>query len=51
MNDALLSGNENIILQEPETAGYIALIAPSSPYDREGLIISEKCQMSPKNTN
>lgn len=50
MNDAILSGNENIVLQEPETAGYIALIVPSSPYDRNGLMISEKYRMSSKTT-
>ena len=48
MNDAILSGNENIVLQEPETAGYIALIVPASPYDRNGLMISEKYRMSSK---
>lgn len=49
INDAILSGNENIVLQEPETRGFIALIVPSLPYDRKGLIISEKYQMSKKN--
>lgn len=50
INDAILSGNENIILQEPETTGYIALIVPSSPYDRDGLIIFEKYRMPSKTT-
>ena len=48
MNDAILSGDKNIVLQEPETAGFIALIVPSSPYDRDGLMISEKYRMSSK---
>ena len=50
INDAILSGNENIVLQEPETAGYIALIIPSSPYDRDALMIAEKYRMSSKTT-
>jgi glycine cleavage system H lipoate-binding protein len=41
VNEAILSGNENIVLREPENSGFIALIVPSYPYDREGLIISE----------
>jgi glycine cleavage system H protein len=45
INDAILSGNANIILKEPETAGFIALIIPTSPYEREGLIIPEKYRM------
>ena len=51
INDAILSGNENIVLQEPETAGYIALIVPTSPYDRQGLTISEKYRMTSKTSN
>ena len=30
INDAILSGNANIMLKEPETAGFIALIIPTS---------------------
>jgi len=47
INEALYSGNKNIVLQEPETGGYIALIIPTSPYDRNGLIVSKKYQMTP----
>jgi glycine cleavage system H protein len=50
INNSILSGNKYIVLLEPETSGYIALIGPSSPYDREGLIISEKYRMSSKTT-
>ncbi len=42
INEAILSGNENIVLREPENSGFIALIVPSSSHDREGLFISEK---------
>jgi glycine cleavage system H lipoate-binding protein len=51
INDAILFGNKNIVLQEPENSGYIALIVPSSPYDRQGLTISEKYRMSTKTTH
>lgn len=50
-NDTILSGNKNILLLEPQTSGYIALIVPSSPYDREGLTISEKYRIPSKTTN
>ena len=50
INNSILSGNKNLVLLEPETSGYIALIGPSSPYDREGLIIPEKYRMSSKTT-
>jgi len=51
INNAILFGNKNIVLQEPENSGYIALIVPSSPYDRQGLTISEKYRMSTKTTH
>jgi glycine cleavage system H protein len=39
-NAAILAGDKNIVLHEPETRGYIALIFPSFPYDRGGLVTS-----------
>ena len=39
-NAAILAGDKNIVLHEPETKGYIALIFPSFPYDRSGLVTS-----------
>lgn len=51
INDAILSGNEDIVLKAPETSGYIALIVPSSPYERDDLIIPEKYRMTSKKTN
>ena len=39
-NAAILAGDKNIVLHEPETKGYIALIFPSFPCDRSGLVIS-----------
>jgi glycine cleavage system H protein len=50
INDAILFGNEKIVLQEPENSGYIALIVPSSPDDREGLMISSKYSLPLKKT-
>jgi glycine cleavage system H protein len=39
-NAAILAGDKNIVLHEPQTKGYIALIFPSFPCDRSGLVIS-----------
>ena len=39
-NAAILAGDKNMVLHEPETKGYIALIFPSFPYDRSGLVTS-----------
>lgn len=50
-NDTILSGNKNILLLEPQTSGYIALIVPSNSYGREGLIISEMYRISSKTSN
>ena len=50
INEALLS-DRDIVLHEPENSGYIALIVPSSPYDRDGLSIAAKYQMSSKKNN
>src|SRR5674476_1076895 len=35
INNALLTGNENIVLLEPESRGYIALIVPTYPLNRQ----------------
>jgi glycine cleavage system H protein len=44
-NDALTSGNQNLLLEQPENNGWFALIVPSSPYDRNGLLMSEQYRM------
>jgi glycine cleavage system H protein len=41
-NEAILSGDQNRVLLEPETSGYIALIVPACPENRQGLIMSSK---------
>jgi glycine cleavage system H protein len=44
-NDSLLAGHKELLLEQPENAGWFALIVPALPYDRQGLVISEKYQM------
>ena len=39
-NAAILAGDKNIVLREPETKGYIAIIFPSFTCDRGGLVTS-----------
>ena len=51
INNALLTGNENIVLLEPESRGYIALIIPTYPLNRHGLIPSEKVSSLSKTIN
>ena len=51
INNALLTGNENIVLLEPESRGYIALIVPTYPLNRHGLIPSEKVSSLSKTIN
>lgn len=48
VNELLLGDNKNILVQEPENGGWVALIVPSLPYDRTGLIISKHYQMNMK---
>ncbi len=45
INEALLSGNRNILLQYPENNGWIAKIIPQKPFERRGLLISRQYQM------
>jgi hypothetical protein len=40
--DAILLGDQNIVLLEPETSGYIALIVPSSNDNCKGLVMASK---------
>ncbi|MDF2191290.1 hypothetical protein [Paraflavitalea sp. CAU 1676] len=48
LNDALLNGSQNLLLQQPETTGWIALIVPDKPYEREELIVQEQYQQYTK---
>ena len=48
-NEALSTGNGDLLLTQPENAGWFALIVPGSPYDRAGLIMSEQYRMKTRN--
>ena len=45
INDVILGGDHEVVLQQPETDGWIALVVPASPYDRKDLLISEQYRM------
>ncbi len=40
-NQVLQSENRNLLLQEPENDGWIALILPAEPNERKGLLLPE----------
>jgi glycine cleavage system H protein len=42
LNDKLIIGDHDVLLQSPDNTGWIALIAPARPYEREGLLQSEQ---------
>lgn len=42
LNDKLIMGEYDVLLQSPDTAGWIALISPAQPYERKGLLHSEQ---------
>jgi glycine cleavage system H protein len=42
VNDKLAGGDADVLLQSPDTFGWIALISPSQPYERKGLLHSEQ---------
>ena len=45
INDAILGGKEEMVLQQPETSGWIALVVPVSPDDRKDLLAGEQYRM------
>jgi len=45
INEALLSENQNLLAEEPENNGWVALIVPSQPYERKGLIQPEQYKL------
>jgi len=49
VNETLLSGNQNALLQHPENIGWFALIVPSQPYERKDLLLPKQYQMNGKN--
>ena len=46
LNELLLKDGYDILLQQPEQNGWVALIVPSSPYDRYGLLMPEQYKMN-----
>jgi glycine cleavage system H lipoate-binding protein len=49
LNDLLLTGDYGLLLQYPESNGWIAQIAPSQPYERKGLLLPAEYQLNGKN--
>lgn len=48
VNDKLISGNPNILLDCAESSGWIAMIIPSQPYERKDLLLPKQYQMNGK---
>lgn len=48
VNEILLSGDRNILIQHPEDSGWIALIVPAQPYERKDLLLPKQYQMNGK---
>lgn len=49
INPALLFGDKNILIEQPESNGWVAMIIPSSPNDPHGLFSSENYRMKQYN--
>ncbi len=49
VNEQLVKGSPNILLDCAETSGWIVLIAPSSPHERPGLLLPKQYQLNGKN--
>jgi len=48
INETLLSGNRNSLLQGTENSEWLALIVPSQPYERKDLLLPKQYQMNGK---
>jgi glycine cleavage system H protein len=42
INEILLEGNHQLLMEHPENKGWLALIVPSKPYERKGLMQPEQ---------
>ena len=49
INEALFTNDKDIVLKQSEGAGWIALIIPSMPYERKGLLLPKEYQLNNKN--
>jgi glycine cleavage system H protein len=48
LNEKLISGNLNILLDCAESSGWIALIVPSLPHERKDLLLPKQYQLNGK---
>jgi glycine cleavage system H protein len=48
VNEKLVAGNPNILLDCAETSAWIALIVPSQPHERKDLLLPRQYQMNGK---
>jgi len=48
VNEKLVNGNPNILLDCAESSGWIILIAPSMPHERTDLLLPKQYQMNGK---
>ena len=48
VNETLLSGNRNALLQHAENSGWLVLLIPSRPYERGDLLLPKQYQMNGK---
>ena len=48
VNEKLVSGNQNILLDCAESSAWIALIVPSLPHERKNLLLPKQYQMNGK---
>jgi len=49
MNDIIQTENPGLLLEYPESSGWIALIVPTQPYERKNLWSQKQYQMNVKN--
>ena len=45
INEALFPGGQNLLLDQPEQNGWVALIVPNQPYERKGLMQPEQYKL------
>jgi glycine cleavage system H protein len=48
LNETLIAGNNNMLLEYAESSGWIALIIPSQPYERKELLLPRQYRMNGK---
>lgn len=48
INEVLLTGDPGILLQHPESNGWIAKLIPTQPYERKELLLPKQYQMNGK---